>query len=340
MICQSSSIFSPNSSYNKTLHKLTIKSMWIFEKVWSFWKMLNTWSDFSVYVCVCMCLLLQAHMLVCRALSNMLLLPWPNLPENEQQWQTRSSNHTSLLAALTREYRILRGTVNIPPRQPDLNNSQYLFFFYYCFVTFGLLFSLYWFHFPALSCPAKCVFWPPFFYSSESSDTADPACAQRPSGQHLWGIHQITSDLLPESSGVCPSVPQPFPSVYSAVRSVSHIPFGYPSMKFVKNVSSMKLVRSIYSVSCTYLSRHTGGTNTHTSIYSTGKTCRYPTSASMMITLHVTKDQINIIIQSRHFSVLTWWLFHTLRCSNRNRFNKKQFYVPSSVQNYPLFAQK
>lgn len=68
-------------------------------------------------------------MLVCRALSNMLLLPWPNLPENEQQWQTRSSNHTSLLAALTREYRILRGTVNIPPRQPDLNNSQYFFFF-------------------------------------------------------------------------------------------------------------------------------------------------------------------------------------------------------------------
>lgn len=78
-------------------------------------------------------------MLVCRALSNMLLLPWPNLPENEQQWQTRSSNHASLLAALTREYRILRGTVNIPPRQPDLNNSQYFFYLvFYCFVTFGL----------------------------------------------------------------------------------------------------------------------------------------------------------------------------------------------------------
>uniref|UniRef100_A0AAX7VDS7 Importin N-terminal domain-containing protein n=1 Tax=Astatotilapia calliptera TaxID=8154 RepID=A0AAX7VDS7_ASTCA len=46
----------------------------------------------------------EAHMLVCRALSNMLLLPWPNLPESEQQWQTRSSNHASLLAALTREY--------------------------------------------------------------------------------------------------------------------------------------------------------------------------------------------------------------------------------------------
>lgn len=79
--------------------------------------------------------LLQAHMLVCRALSNMLLLPWPNLPENEQQWQTRSNNHASLLVALTREYRILRGTVNIPPRQPDLNNSQYFdFHYFFCFV--------------------------------------------------------------------------------------------------------------------------------------------------------------------------------------------------------------
>lgn len=78
-------------------------------------------------VCVYVHLILQAHMLVCRALSNMLLLPWPNLPENEQQWQTRSSNHSSLIAALTREYRVLRGTVSIPQRQPDLNNSKYLF---------------------------------------------------------------------------------------------------------------------------------------------------------------------------------------------------------------------
>lgn len=75
------------------------------------------------------CVCIQAHMLVCRALSNMLLLPWPNLPESEQQWQTRSSNHASLLAALTREYKGIRGTVNITPRQPDLNNSQYFFLF-------------------------------------------------------------------------------------------------------------------------------------------------------------------------------------------------------------------
>uniref|UniRef100_A0AAQ4RS16 Importin N-terminal domain-containing protein n=1 Tax=Gasterosteus aculeatus aculeatus TaxID=481459 RepID=A0AAQ4RS16_GASAC len=66
----------------------------------------------------------EAHMLVCRALSNMLLLPWPNLPENEQQWQTRSNNHASLLAALTREYMGIRGTVNITPQQPDLDNMK------------------------------------------------------------------------------------------------------------------------------------------------------------------------------------------------------------------------
>uniref|UniRef100_H3DNN8 Exportin 6 n=1 Tax=Tetraodon nigroviridis TaxID=99883 RepID=H3DNN8_TETNG len=66
----------------------------------------------------------EAHILVCRALSNMLLLPWPSLPENEQQWQTRSTSHSSLVAALTREYRLLRGTVNIPPRQTDLSNMK------------------------------------------------------------------------------------------------------------------------------------------------------------------------------------------------------------------------
>ncbi|XP_061159226.1 exportin-6 [Syngnathus typhle] len=66
----------------------------------------------------------EAHLLVCRALSNMLLLPWPNLAENEQQWQTRSSSHASMLAALTREYRMLRGTVNITPRRPEMHDLK------------------------------------------------------------------------------------------------------------------------------------------------------------------------------------------------------------------------
>ncbi|XP_023654269.1 exportin-6 [Paramormyrops kingsleyae] len=59
----------------------------------------------------------EAQVLVCRALSNMLLLPWPNLPESEQQWATRSTNHASLLATLTRNYRLLRGTTNLQQRR-------------------------------------------------------------------------------------------------------------------------------------------------------------------------------------------------------------------------------
>ncbi|KAJ8284173.1 hypothetical protein COCON_G00030230 [Conger conger] len=50
----------------------------------------------------------EGLVLVCRGLSNMLLLPWPGLPESEQQWPARSANHSSLLAVLTRQYRQLR----------------------------------------------------------------------------------------------------------------------------------------------------------------------------------------------------------------------------------------
>lgn len=141
---------------------------------------------------------------MCRALSNMLLLPWPSLPENEQQWQTRSTSHGSLVAALTREYRLLRGTVNIPPRQTDLNNSQYIFLLAWSEESLPHSDGSLWFSFPC----------------SESSHAADPARTQRLGRQHLWGIHQIASDLLSESAGVRTSVPQHFPSIYSAARSV------------------------------------------------------------------------------------------------------------------------
>lgn len=59
--------------------------------------------------------------------------------------------------------------------------------------------------------------------NSEGSDTPDPACAQRLGGQHLRGIHQIATDLLPEPSGVGAGVPQPFSSVHPAVRSVKSL---------------------------------------------------------------------------------------------------------------------
>ncbi|MEE6497274.1 hypothetical protein FKM82_002687 [Ascaphus truei] len=57
----------------------------------------------------------EAQLLLCRALSNVLLLPWPSLQESEQQWGERSSHHATLLSALTREYRQLKGSA--PPQR-------------------------------------------------------------------------------------------------------------------------------------------------------------------------------------------------------------------------------
>jgi len=67
----------------------------------------------------------QAQVLVCRALSNVLLLPWPNLPESEQQWAVRSTNHTSLISALTRDYRQLKSNAILPQRKVQLEDSKY-----------------------------------------------------------------------------------------------------------------------------------------------------------------------------------------------------------------------
>ncbi|XP_071427530.1 exportin-6 isoform X1 [Pithys albifrons albifrons] len=66
----------------------------------------------------------KAQVLVCRALSNVLLLPWPNLPEGEQQWAVRSTNHASLVSALTREYRQLKATAILPQRKVQLEDTK------------------------------------------------------------------------------------------------------------------------------------------------------------------------------------------------------------------------
>ncbi|KAK1799222.1 hypothetical protein P4O66_007479, partial [Electrophorus voltai] len=54
----------------------------------------------------------EAYVLVCRALSNMLLLPWPSLPEAEQQWPSRSTSHARLISTITHQYRL-------QPRPPN-----------------------------------------------------------------------------------------------------------------------------------------------------------------------------------------------------------------------------
>ncbi|KAM6166674.1 exportin-6 isoform 1-T1 [Erethizon dorsatum] len=66
----------------------------------------------------------KAQVLVCRALSNILLLPWPNLPENEQQWPVRSVNHASLISALSRDYRSLKPNTVTPQRKMPLDDTK------------------------------------------------------------------------------------------------------------------------------------------------------------------------------------------------------------------------
>ncbi|XP_021061056.1 exportin-6 isoform X2 [Mus pahari] len=66
----------------------------------------------------------KAQVLVCRALSNTLLLPWPNLPESEQQWALRSINHASLISALSRDYHSLKPSATAPQRKVPLDDTK------------------------------------------------------------------------------------------------------------------------------------------------------------------------------------------------------------------------
>ncbi|XP_048407891.2 exportin-6 isoform X2 [Stegostoma tigrinum] len=66
----------------------------------------------------------EGKVLVCRALSNMLLLPWPNLPESEQQWAVRSTNHANLISTLTREYRRLKENTGLSQGKVGLGNTK------------------------------------------------------------------------------------------------------------------------------------------------------------------------------------------------------------------------
>ncbi|XP_038064327.1 exportin-6-like isoform X1 [Patiria miniata] len=50
----------------------------------------------------------EVQLLVCRALSNILILPWPNIPETDQQWALRSQHHAEFIQRLTKEFRSLK----------------------------------------------------------------------------------------------------------------------------------------------------------------------------------------------------------------------------------------
>lgn len=55
----------------------------------------------------------EVQLIVCRALSNILILPWPNIPEREQQWSARSENHLGFIRRITSEYRALKTMPNL-----------------------------------------------------------------------------------------------------------------------------------------------------------------------------------------------------------------------------------
>ncbi|XP_006823726.1 exportin-6-like [Saccoglossus kowalevskii] len=48
---------------------------------------------------------IEVELLVYRALSNILILPWPNIAETEQQWPARSANHLNYIKRLTEQFR-------------------------------------------------------------------------------------------------------------------------------------------------------------------------------------------------------------------------------------------
>ncbi|XP_070269532.1 exportin-6 isoform X3 [Myotis yumanensis] len=66
----------------------------------------------------------KAQVLVCRALSNILLLPCANLSESEQQWPMRSVNHANLIFALSRDYRNLKPSAVTSQRKMPLDDTK------------------------------------------------------------------------------------------------------------------------------------------------------------------------------------------------------------------------
>ncbi|XP_036159045.1 exportin-6 isoform X5 [Myotis myotis] len=66
----------------------------------------------------------KAQVLVCRALSNILLLPCANLSESEQQWPMRSVNHANLIFALSRDYRNLKPSAVASQRKMPLDDTK------------------------------------------------------------------------------------------------------------------------------------------------------------------------------------------------------------------------
>lgn len=61
----------------------------------------------------CVKLAPESQKLVYRALSNLLLLPWPNTPDVEQRWEARQRNHSSFINALLQDFLMLRDKIQV-----------------------------------------------------------------------------------------------------------------------------------------------------------------------------------------------------------------------------------
>ncbi|CAB3993811.1 exportin-6 isoform X2 [Paramuricea clavata] len=58
----------------------------------------------------------EIETLIFRALSNALVLPWPNQPDDKQDWPSRSNNHDNLIKALTINYQQMAEHTNVEKR--------------------------------------------------------------------------------------------------------------------------------------------------------------------------------------------------------------------------------
>lgn len=47
---------------------------------------------------------LQVQVLLYRSLSLYLVLPWPNLPDSEQDWLNRAANHSTFVKQLSAQF--------------------------------------------------------------------------------------------------------------------------------------------------------------------------------------------------------------------------------------------
>ncbi|KAM9599460.1 exportin-6 isoform 2-T2 [Morphnus guianensis] len=159
----------------------------------------------------------KAQVLVCRALSNVLLLPWPNLPESEQQWAVRSTNHASLISALTREYRQLKSNAILPQRKVQLEDKILLLW-----VCKGH-------SHPRLPVSSSIkVLSSSVVQGSQSDHPSDTQRFRRYCRKYLWRIYQVSTDLLSVAARIRADVTDEMLSFFLTLFQGLRVQMGVP----------------------------------------------------------------------------------------------------------------